>query len=273
MPGYFKAMNIPLLAGRSIEKQDREGNPLVEVISETLAKSLFSDENPVGRKIVVDFFGLEQRVSEVVGVAGDVRIGGLGSSTSPIFYGSYFQTPNTQMQLAIRYSRSSEQVTSSLRKIVQRLDPNVPIAGIISMDDLISHSVYDREVVTLLLSIYALIAAFLAGIGLYGVLSYFVGERTREIGIRMALGASRSQIIELVVLKGLPIVSLGLLIGVAGAVVAVHLVRTLLFGISETDLITFLSVCFLLSVTALLSFIHPVRRAFSVDPVQTLNQE
>ncbi|MFC1543776.1 ADOP family duplicated permease [Gemmatimonadota bacterium] len=271
MPGYFEVMGIPLLAGRSFEDTDNLNSPGVLLINESMARTLFPDQNPVGRRVAVDF---GQAVEfEVIGVVGDVRISNIASDPRMAFYLSYMQAPQFAMRLAVRTAGDPTSIVTPVRNILQRHDPNVPLAEPGTMESIIADFTIVWRVITALLLFLSLVAFCLAVIGLYGVLAFYVNCHSREIGVRMALGAQKSQLLALVVSRGMALTGIGLVAGIAGALAATRLLRQLLFNTAPTDVPTFVSVSLVFLVVALLACLLPGWRAMKVDPVVALQSE
>lgn len=271
MPGYFEAMGIGLLAGRGIEVTDAGGSPPVAVISQALAERLFSDEDAVGRQVVVD---LGQPVTfEVVGVVGDVHLTSLRSRVTEVVYASYYQIPYLTMRIAVRTAGEPESVVGTLREAVWSLDRNIPIAEIATMEEVLARSVNRQRVLAALLTSFAGVALLLAAIGLYGVLAYWVSRRQHEIGVRVALGADSSAILEFVIKRGIALVVLGLAIGIAGAFGITRLMEGLLYDIAPTDPITYALVSLFFAIVAVIACLLPAWRAVRVDPVTALQAE
>jgi putative ABC transport system permease protein len=272
-PGYFEAMEIPILAGRDVEDTDVQGAAFTLIISEAMAQGLFPDQNPIGRQVAVDVGGAEPALAEVVGVAGDVRTYSLGSEPPRQMYYSFRQMPNLTMRLAVRTQANAAAVTNSVRRALQGRDPNIPLAGVATMEDVITRSVGGQRVIMLTLTLFSSVALFLAAIGLYSVLAYYVAQRGHEIGIRLAMGASGGNILKLVLNRGLALVGVGLFVGIAGAFGATRLIRQQLFDVAATDPATFVAVSGLFAVVGALACLLPAIRAVRVDPVKTLQAE
>jgi predicted permease len=261
-PGYFKAMGIPLLAGRGLEMTDRSGSPPVTVVSEELAQRHFPNENPIGRKIVVD---LGQPVTvEIVGVVGDVHEESLRVDWSDAFYISYLHRPHYTMRLAVRTAVEPGSVAAALRDAVWSLDRNLPVADVATMDTLLWRSLARSRVTAFALTLLAIVALMLATTGLYAVLAYYVVRRRREIAIRIALGADAEKVVGLVLKRGLLLTAVGVIVGLAGAVGLTRLIEELLYGVEPTDAMTFGLVGLLFTLVA---------RALRIDPISVLRAE
>ena len=276
-PGYFAAMGIPLVAGRAFEDGDRESAPLVAVVSETLARDYWRGRSAAGGRIRVD--GDEERFAQVVGVVPDVRQESLASpAPRGTLYLAHAQTPLTwsppfTMALTVRTAVEPTSATGAIRRVVRDIDPAVPLYDVRTMDEVIADTTATQRFSMLLQLSFAAVALLLSMIGLYGMLAFSVAHRTREIGIRMALGAARSGVLRMVVAQGLRIVSFGLLVGLTGALAAGRLLESLLYGVSSTDPLTYATVIGALLSAALLACWIPARRASGIDPVVALRAE
>jgi predicted permease len=277
---YFQAMRIPLLRGRVFTAQDDSSSPTVALVDEDLAKTVFGNQDPIGKKILFDL----DDAAEIVGVVGHVKTGGLDDTgwiqIRSQLYLPYEQLPPAQLatvgrdvDAVVRASLTSSALLPSIQKTVKSLDAGYVIHDPRTMDDLVEESLAERRFSMSLLIAFAGTALVLAIIGIYGVISYLVTERTHELGIRMALGARRSDILRMVVGKSLILASIGIAIGIAGAFALTRALSNLLFGVGPTDPITFVSVVALLLATAGLACYFPARRATKVDPMVALRFE
>ena len=270
-PGYFEAMGIPLLQGRGIERTDAAGSSRVLVINQTMAETLFPEEDPIGRQVVVDQG--EEVAYEVIGVVGDVRVSGPRFNPRLAMYGSYFQRPLNTMRMAIRTALEPTSIAGELRQIVWSQDRDIPIEELSTMSDLIARTVSRDRVMTVSLSLFAAVALSLAAIGLYGVLAYYVSRRVHEIGIRVALGAGARDIVRLVLRQGVILVAVGTTLGLVGAYWVTRMIQQMLFTIEPTDPVTFVGVSLLFAVVALVACLIPAWRALRVDPLSALAVE
>lgn len=271
LPGYFEAMGIPLPAGRDIEETDKDGAPMVLVINDTMGKTLFPGQDPLGRRVVVDLGG--NVTAEVVGVVGDVRMSGLGADPRMAWYASYRQRPLTAMRIAVRTQGDPASVAGALRKAVWNLDRNIPVAELATMKSLISKSLAGSRIITILLTVFASVALFLAAMGLYRLLAYYVAQRRREIGVPIAFGARAGDILKLVLSRAMALVAIGLVLGVAGAFGATRLIENLLFNVKPSDPATFVAVSLFFGLIALSACLIPAWRAIRVDPIIALQAE
>jgi putative ABC transport system permease protein len=272
LPGYFEAVGIPLRAGRDFGKGDCWGAPLTMVINERMAGTLFPGRNPIGQRVSVDMFG-QQPSFEVVGVVGDVRVDSVGESAPMTMYLSYYQIPDMTMRFAIRTGQNPESITQTVRRLVLARDSTVAVENLVPMEQIVSESLAPQRTTTTLLALLASVALLLAAIGLYGVLTYSVNQRTREIGIRLALGARAGSVLRMVMRQGALLTSIGMVIGLAGAAGLTRLLHTLLYEVPVTDPLTFCAVPPVFLGVALLATYLPARRAARVDPMQALRFE
>jgi putative ABC transport system permease protein len=274
-PDYFLALGVPVLRGRAFSKADREGSPPVCVINQTLAREFFPGEDPVGRRLKQGGTDRPQNpFMEIVGVVGDVKYQGLHAKVQPAYYMPFAQNPWGDMSLVVRSSTPDPAgLVPAIRNELWALDRDLPLARVRTMDDLLSTSVAQPRFRTLLLSVFSAMALLLAAVGIYGVMSYTVERRTHEIGIRIALGAQLADVLRLVVGQGMRLVTLGVLIGLAGALALARLMSGLLYGVTTTDTLTFACVPLLLTAVATAACLVPALRATKVDPMVALRYE
>jgi putative ABC transport system permease protein len=271
-PDYFRAMGIPLLKGRNLGDHDVQGSPQVAVVNEEMARRTFPGEDPIG-KYITDFGPLDQTI-QIVGVVGNIRHVSLESGLRPEIYLSIAQAQWPSMDVVVRTAVSNPtSLTAAVQNAVWSVDKNVPLANVRTMQDVIAKSVLRRRFTMQLLTIFAGLAMLLAAIGLYGVMSYSVSQRTQEIGIRMALGAQRKDVLRLVVKQGMVLALVGVGLGVLASSLLTKFLSGLLFAVSATDPGTFLAVAGLLAGVALLANYIPARRATRVDPMVALRYE
>ncbi len=273
-PEYFQTMGIPLLEGRYFEEADTEGTEQVLIIDAWLAHRYWPDSSPVGQRMFTGVPGMESDESlfwRIIGVVGEVKQNELtADETAGAYYFSYRQAPRGFFSLVTRTGVAPASLTGAIRQTVTDLDVELPIFGIETMEDLISDSLQARRTPMLLLVIFAGVALFLAAVGIYGILAYSVNQRTRELGIMLALGSSAQRVFRNVVLQGLGMIGIGLAFGVGGTFISVQFIRSQLFGISTVYPAAYISVCAMLLAVAFLACSVPARRATRIDPVKTL---
>ncbi|MEO8077725.1 MAG: ABC transporter permease [Acidobacteriota bacterium] len=268
---YFRTLGIPLIEGRSFAAQDRDPAPAVAIANVTLARKYFAGRDPVG--VRVRFGDHEKEWITIVGVVADSRNAGLHNLPTPLLYFPYHQFPLAFMSLAIRSTAAPAVVASAIRSEVKRIDPEMPVDRITSLRDLLRDSVAQPRFRTLLLAAFAVMAIVLASVGVYGLMSYSVTQRTREIGIRVALGAQARQVILPVLREGLTLALAGIVVGLAGSLAATRMLGTFLFGVTPTDPLTYAAVVWLLIGVALLATYIPARRALRINPITALRAE
>jgi predicted permease len=269
-PGFFKTFRVPLIKGRLIAESDGAKAPLVVVVNESLARQYFANEDPLGKQIITNNI---TRV--IVGVVGDVKHSALDEEAKPEMYFPLAQAifPPIFMSLAVRTSGDPMQMVAAVRGQVWAVDKDIPISNIETMERLMAKSVAPRRFNLLPLSVFALVGLALAGVGLYGVMSYTVTQRTHEIGVRMALGANRDDVLRLVIGEGMKLALIGVSLGLGGALALTRLLKALLFDVSATDPLTFIVIAAVLIIVALVACWIPARRAASMDPLVSLRVE
>jgi predicted permease len=275
-PNFFATLGIPLITGRNFTPQDDGQAPPVVIISETMARRYWADENPLGKRITIreDKDG-KPIWDQIVGVVGDVKYRTLirDQNKDPDIYLSFLQLPRLEFGVAVRTSLDPAALATTLRTEMQNLDPDLPISEIATMEQRLKDETAQSRFTTLLLGIFAFVAIVLAGVGIYGVMSYSVTLRTHEIGIRMALGAKQGDILRLVVGEGMALVGTGIVIGLTGAMMATRVLAAQLYSVSATDPATFVIVPLILAGVALAACFVPARRATKVDPMVALRYE
>jgi putative ABC transport system permease protein len=264
---YFTAMRIPFLRGRNFTEQEVQEGARVVIISELLARQTFPNEEPLGKRLVM---GMRNQPFEIIGVVGDIRHRALESQPAAAMYMPAYEDG---MNVVIRTQGEPTSLTAAVRKEVQAIDPDQPIAAVQTMEQWLDTSTAGPRYRTTLLALFALVALVLASTGIYGVMSYSVTQRTHEIGVRMALGARRLDVLRLVVRQGMTLVVIGVVLGLLGAFALTRVMSTLLFGVTAKDPITFVAVAALLTLVALLACYLPARRATKVDPLVALRYE
>lgn len=280
-PGYFEALGIPLLAGRGITNYDRAGSPRVMVINEALSvqlKDVTGLKNPVGQtvKLNVPHYiakGAAAMETQIAGVISSERVSNPGSPEPPVVYVPVAQAPPLNIHLIIHTQADPATVMPGIREAIRQADPNLPFGNIATMRQVRASTLAGASRPAWLIGVFAAIAAFLAGLGLYGVLSHSVTQRRKEIGIRMALGARSVDVLAHVLRNALGLVSVGLVIGIAGAMALTEAVRSLLFGVSPLDPVALGAACLSMTLIGLLAAFIPASRAAHVDPMTTLREE
>jgi len=270
-PGYFEAMRIPLTAGRAFNSQDNADNPDVVIISEATARMLFGGGDPIGQKVICG--GTVQAIHEVVGVVGDVRSTDVTSPSRAEMYFSIFQQMEPTMKLVVQTTLeagNAQALTPAINKSVQALDHQQPALEFESMQQLVAKSVANRRLLALVLAVLAALALILAMVGTYGVISFAVVEKQREIGLRLALGATSGSILRLILARGFKLTIMGVLIGTVLALAGARLLSGLLFDVSPTDPIIFSASISCLAALTLMAIYLPARRAMRVDPIIAL---
>ncbi|HEU4930904.1 MAG TPA: FtsX-like permease family protein, partial [Pyrinomonadaceae bacterium] len=269
---YFQTADIPLLRGRLFNKQEGDDKQPVVVINETMAKQIWPGEDPIGKRVRD-----EDKVT-VIGVVGDVKNYGLLRQPAPEMYAPYtlknfWPDMRWNMRLMVRSTLDNNEIAAAVRREVQAVDPAQPIYAVQTMNLVIENTVRDKSLNTTLLSVFAGVSLLLAVIGVYGVMSYTVAQHTREIGIRMALGARPRSILKLIMGRGVVLVSVGVLVGVLASFVLTRFIENMLFGVTPTDPLTFVVIVTILGVVALLACLIPARRAMRVDPIVVLRHQ
>lgn len=270
-PGYFTTLGIPLTQGRDFADTDADGTPMVIVVNQAMARRFWPKQNPIGRRITTD----NKTWYSIVGVAGDVRQMGLRTDSEPEVYMSYQQDPFQwpYLSLLVRARSNPVKLFPSIEQAVWSVDKDQPLSNPITLDQARSHSIAQPRIAALLLGLFAGAALLLAAVGLYGVVSYWVAERTHEIGVRMALGARSFDVFVHVVGRGLLLALLGLAFGLAGSLAVTRVLASFLFSVRSTDPLTFAAVALLLMCVALVASYFPARRAAKVDPMVALRYE
>jgi putative ABC transport system permease protein len=269
---YFRTMEVPLTAGRNFTASDTDKTGTVGVIDQTLARRYWPNENPVGQQVKFGF-GAGIKGVTIVGVVGDIKSDGFDAPSVPHIYVPLGQFAPVNAVVFLRSRGDAGNLGEAVRREVEKVDPNIPVHSISSMDQIIRRSLADRRFALELLGIFAGVALLLAAIGIYGVMAYSFSQRTHEIGIRIALGAQRIDIFRMAVGEGMRLVVIGLAVGLLGAVALTRFVRTMLFGVSPADPLTFGAISAALAAVALLACYIPARRATRVDPLVALRDE
>ncbi len=281
-PSYFHTVGMRLLKGRGLEESDVAAAPPVTVINETMAKTYFKGEDPIGKRILIRqlVFGKAERGPDipwqVVGVVKDEKVGGKVFSLDediPVVYVTHYQSPGTHNSLVVRAAMNPLLLSGSIEQAIWKVNKHQAVANIETLGEIKSQSVAPARLRTALLAIFAGIALLLAAVGIYGVVSYSVAQRVREMAIRLALGASPGDLLKLVIGKTMLIVLVGLALGGGAALALTRVLASLLYDTSQTDPVTWVSAGALLAAVALLACYIPARRAMRVDPMVALRYE
>jgi putative ABC transport system permease protein len=273
-PDYFKAMKIPVLSGRAFTRSDTKDSQLVVMINEAFARKHFPDRNPIGQQVMIDQEENKAPPAEVVGVVGNSRHDSLAAPPGPEMYVPLPQDPTRSLDVVMRVASTNlVGLQAEVKRAVHEVDKDLFVPQLRPMTTLLTTQLAQPRFNMLLLAVFAGVAMVLAAIGIYGVISYSVTQRTREIGIRMALGAQKTQMLGMVLRQSLTLVLIGIVLGFLVALAATRVMATLLYGVGANDLSTYAIVIFLLSGAALLASYVPARRAMKVDPMVALRYE
>ncbi|HSE40935.1 MAG TPA: ABC transporter permease [Acidobacteriota bacterium] len=274
-PQYFRTMKIPLIRGRFFSESDTEKAPGVVILNEAAAKKYWPGRDPIGHRlrIHVSLIASNTQPRTIVGIVGNVRSHALNEVPEPELYIPHAQHPVNMMSYAVETATDSKSYFSAIRKEVRAMDPELPIWETYSLEEIVGMSVAEKKFMMFLISVFATLALLLGAVGIYGVISYVVALRTREIGLRMAIGAQRKDVVRLFVKEGLVLALVGITLGVIGAFALSRILANLLFGISATDPATMTFVAVLLATVAFFACYIPARRASRVDPVHALRYE
>jgi predicted permease len=271
--GYFAATGIPLLRGRVFDGSDRPEAPHAAVISQSLAQKYWPNEDPIGKRIQFGNMDGDLRLLHVVGVVGDVRGHGLDADAQPTVYANALQRPpHSTLSIVVRAQADPATLTPALRQTVRALNSELPVS-FRTLQQIFSSSLDQRRFSLIIFAVFAAVAISLAVMGIYGVMAYAVAERTKEIGVRMALGATVGDILKLVIGQGGRLIAVGVALGLVGSLFLTRLLTSLLYGVSATDPLTFVLIALLLALVALLACWIPARRATKVDPMVALRYE
>jgi putative ABC transport system permease protein len=271
-PGYFLTMGIPLIAGRNFTERDGPTAPPVTVINETMARTFWPNENPLGKRVTMKDWG-QPLTGEIVGIVGDVKANGLDEATGPMIYWPYHQFAGIFNSIVVRSDLNLGVLVPAVKAQVWSVDKNQPVSEIKTVDQLLSDSLARRRIYMVLLGVFAGAALLLAALGIYGVMSYNVNQRVHEIGLRLALGAERGDVLHLILSGGARIALIGTGVGIAAALALTRLMTTLLFGVTATDPATLGMVAVLPLLVAFVACYVPARRAMRVDPMVALRYE
>jgi putative ABC transport system permease protein len=270
--GYFSAMQIPLKRGRLYDRREVMEMRHVVVINETFARKYFPSEDPLGKRLTI-YMKDENVPTEIIGIVADNKHMSLTTEVEPMAYWPHAEQAFSFMKLVIRTGTDSSAVASAARGVIRALDDEQPIGDVSTMDALLATSISRARFSTMLLAVFAFVAVSLALVGIYGVVSYSVSQRTHEIGVRMALGAEYRDVLNLVFRQGMGLAIAGVAAGIAASLALTRLMETLLFEVSVTDAAVFFSLPLLLTLVAMLACYIPAKRAACVDPIHALRYE
>ncbi|MHB8502142.1 MAG: ABC transporter permease [Candidatus Acidiferrales bacterium] len=272
--GYFRTLGIPILSGHGFDNRDGPNTANVAVVNQEFVRRFFPlGENPIGQRILIAVGTSDQTPVSIVGVSGAIRRAGPGDTPLPQVFLPFAQSPSTDITVFLRTASDPRRVVSALRSQVLATDKELPLSEVATMDDLLAGETADQRFETAAVGLFAALALMLAAVGIYGVISYMVSQRTREIGIRMALGAQRDDVLSRVIRDGMFMAGTGMAVGIGGALVLTQLLRSLLFQITPTDPPTYSAVTVILVTVALSACYIPARRAMRVDPMVALRHE
>ncbi|HEV2488398.1 MAG TPA: ABC transporter permease [Candidatus Acidoferrales bacterium] len=275
-PGFFKTMGIPLESGRDFAPQDDMNAPPAIIVSRAFAQRYWPHQDPIGKHVKFGLFDSPQPWMSVIAVVGDYRYHDYlrNPEDTPVFYGALLQSQNVgEISLLVRTKTDPAAMTEPLRRTIEDFDPRIPVYSVATLDARLAEQFAKGRAAAYLVTLFALLSLVLGVVGIYGVMSYAVSQQTHDIGIRMALGAQRVDVLGDVLLKGMRLVALGIACGSLAALVVTHLMKTMLFGVSDTDPLTFSAVALLMIVVALAACYIPARRAMRVDPMVALRYE
>jgi putative ABC transport system permease protein len=273
--GYFAAMGIPLLRGRLFDRSDTVNSPHVAVISQSLARRYWPNEDPIGKRIQFVNMEPDKRLLDVIGVVGDVR-NALDTEAGPMVYAYSLQRPQwwqvANLSIVVRSSNNPQPLIPAMRAAVESMRPDVPLR-FRTLEQVFSSSLDQRRFILYLFGVFAAVALMIAAVGVYGVMAYTVTQRAQEIGIRMALGAQTTDVLRMALGHGMRLAMAGAALGLLAAIALTRLMKNLLFGVEATDPLTFAAIALLLMIVALLACLIPARRATKVDPMVALRCE
>ena len=270
---YFRTMGVSLIKGRYFTEQDNQSSTSVLVINRTLASQLFPNQDPLGHRLF--FVGDKPVPHEIIGVVDDEKVGGPDENAPSLVYRSYLQDPWDKVNLVVRTAGEPQNIVNAVRGEVRAMDPDLALFSVATMEQLVAETpaTFLRRYPAILMGVFAVIALILATVGIYGVISYSVNQRTQEIGVRMALGAQTRDVLKLVVKQGMSLAVIGISLGLIASLALTRLMKSLLFGVSATDPLTFVVIAALLTFVALIACYIPARRAAKVDPIVALRCE
>jgi putative ABC transport system permease protein len=268
---YFQTLGIAFSQGRDFNAQDTEERPRVVVVNEAFVRRHLPGQEALGKRL--SFNGTTGPWQAIVGVVRDSKYLDLAEAPAPVVYVSLSQNHETGMALHVRAAVDPPVIAAAIRREVQALERNLPVSSPVRMSESIDNSLYAARMGAVLLAVFGSLALLLSSVGLYGVMSFTVARRTRELGIRVALGAQRADVFRLVLKQGMALVLVGIVVGLAGSAVVTRLLTSFLYGVSATDSVTFASIPVVLAIVGLLACYVPARRAMKVDPLVALSYE
>jgi putative ABC transport system permease protein len=269
--GYFQALGAPIVAGRDFTEEEAWQRPSAVIINQRFQQRMWPNENPLGKRLRLG--GANDPWLTVVGIAADVKESELGGDPEAALYAPYVRVPSARMALVLRTGPEPLSLAAAASAAVREVDPEQAVSNISTLEQLLSETVAQPRFNTGLLALFAIFALLLAGVGIYGVMAYAVEQRTREIGLRMAMGAQPRDVLKLVIGQGMKLVALGLAIGLLAALGLTRWLETLLFGVGTTDLPTYALISALLAAVALAACYLPARRATKIDPMVALRHD
>ncbi|PYI77647.1 MAG: hypothetical protein DMF04_05815, partial [Verrucomicrobia bacterium] len=273
---YFQTMHIPLLSGRTFDQRDTKESALVAMVNEAFVRTFFPGESAIGKHILLDHGAKKEKPLpiEIVGVVGSTRHESLAIAPIPEFYIPFAQDPDRRMDLVLRTSVAGlSGLQNAVRNVIHEIDPDIYVPKLQPVEHLITGTLSQPRFNMIVLGCFAGVAMILAAIGIYGVIAYSVAQRTKEIGIRMALGAQRTDMLQMVLRQSFSVVAIGLAIGLFAALALTRLMASLLYGVSAHDFSIYALVLFVLSFAALVASYLPARRAMNIDPMVALRYE
>jgi putative ABC transport system permease protein len=272
-PGYFSTLEIAQVSGRNFTDSDDVNSQKVALIDDTLAQRYWPGEDPIGKQIKAGALNSQAPWTTIVGIVASIKSDGFDAPAMPHVYFPLFQNPNATAAIYLRTSTDPGTLADAIRGEVQSVDPGIPVFAVRTLNEVVAKSLADRRFALTILAVFAGVALLLASIGIYGVMAYTFSQRTHEIGVRVALGAQRSDILRMALGEGMVLVAVGLGVGLIGAVIVTRFLRSMLFSVTATDPLTFASIALLLAAVALFACFIPAQRATQVDPLVALRED
>jgi putative ABC transport system permease protein len=272
-PGYFSTLEIAQVSGRNFTDSDDVNSQKVALIDDTLAHRYWPGEDPIGKQIKAGALNSQAPWTTIVGIVASIKSDGFDAPAMPHVYFPLFQNPNATAAIYLRTSTDPGTLADAIRGEVQSVDPGIPVFAVRTLNEVVAKSLADRRFALTILAVFAGVALLLASIGIYGVMAYTFSQRTHEIGVRVALGAQRRDILRMALGEGMVLVAIGLGVGLIGAVIVTRFLRSMLFSVTATDPLTFASIALLLAAVALFACFIPAQRATQVDPLVALRED